>query len=177
MDVSDALTGLLTVLCLFNLTLTYGIVRRLRALARSRADSPATVSGAVEDFAVTAASGVSVSRADLAPGTVLAFLSPGCPPCAALLPRFVEAVEGAGLPAESVLAVVMPGEDTAEAQQYAHALERIATVVEGEHARTVSAACGVQGFPAVCAVDAQGRIHEVGSDLSSLGAHRPAGVA
>ncbi|WP_406859401.1 hypothetical protein ABZO31_03375 [Streptomyces sp. HUAS MG47] len=177
MDLSDALTGLLTVLCLFNLVLSYGIVRRLRAMARARAGSPATVSGRVEDFTVTATSGARVSRAELVPDSVLGFFSPGCPPCAALLPRFVAAVEDAGLPAERVLAVVMPGEDDAEARQYAQRLARVATVVAGEQARTVSAACGVQGFPAVCAIDAVGRIHEVDSDLAALAAHRPAGVA
>ncbi|MFG2332873.1 TlpA disulfide reductase family protein [Streptomyces sp. NPDC048604] len=177
MDASDALTGLLTVLCLFNLVLTYGIVRRLRAMARARADSPATVSGEVDDFTVTAASGARVSRAGLAPGTVLAFFSPGCPPCTALLPRFTEAVKDAGLPAEQVLAVVMPGEDADEARQYVRELERVATVVAGDQARTVSEACGVRGFPAVCAVDAGGRIHEMGGDLTALGARRPAGVA
>ncbi|WP_418955715.1 TlpA disulfide reductase family protein [Streptomyces tritici] len=177
MDVSDALTGLLAVLCLFNLVLSYGIVRRLRTLTRAGAGGPATVSGAVDDFAVTTTSGAPVGRAALTPGTVLAFLSPGCPPCAALLPRFTRAVEDAGLPAERVLAVVMPGEDPAEARQYVALLEEFATVVDGEHARTVSAACGVQGFPAVCAIDEQGRIHEVGGDLTALGAPRPAGVA
>ncbi|GLW68323.1 hypothetical protein Kpho02_06220 [Kitasatospora phosalacinea] len=176
MDVSDAFTGLLAVLCLFNLVLTYGVVRRLRAMTRAGADGPATVSGRIDGFAVTAVDGTAVGRADLVPGTVLGFFSPGCPPCAALLPRFVGAVRAAGLPTGSVLAVVMPGEDPAEARAYARELAEVATVVVGEQARTVSAACGVQGFPAVCAVDADGRIREAGGDLSGFG-RRPAGVA
>ncbi|MFC8722409.1 TlpA disulfide reductase family protein [Kitasatospora sp. NPDC057198] len=176
MDAWNALTGLLAVLCLFNLVLTYGVVRRLRALSRAGADSPATVSGRVDEFAVTAVDGTAVGRADLAPGTVLGFFSPGCPPCAALLPRFVGAVRTAGLPAAAVLAVVMPGEDPAEARKYARELAGVATVVVGEQARAVSAACGVQGFPAVCVIGADGRIREADGDLSALG-RRPAGVA
>ncbi|MGW4895025.1 TlpA disulfide reductase family protein [Kitasatospora sp. NPDC004240] len=171
MDVSDALTGLLALLCLFNLALTLGIVRRLRVMDRARDGGPATVSGAVDDFTVTAASGATVGRADLVPGTVLAFLSPGCPPCAALLPRFIEAVRDAGLPATEVVAVVMPGEDAEEAREYARALAGVAVLVDGEAARTVSAACGVRGFPAVCAIGPDGRIHEVGGDLSVIGRH------
>ncbi|MFD6418007.1 TlpA disulfide reductase family protein [Streptomyces sp. NPDC060194] len=185
MELLSAATALLAVLCVLNLVLTYGVVRRLRTLGGSGSAGPTELAGTVGRFAVTDASGAPLTAAGLAPGTVVAFLSPGCPPCTALLPRFVDAAGDSGLTSDRIIGVVMPGDDDTaeEAERHAARLGSVATVVTGDAARTVAAAFGVQGFPAVCAVGEQGRIFEVGTDLSVLagravdrGDSRPEGV-
>lgn len=164
MSLMGAAIALVGAIALLNLTLTYGLIRRLRAGAGPGAaggpgpDDHAGVAPAVRDFEAVTSQGRTIRPGDLPDGALVAFFSTGCPPCAALLPRFVAAVPGLGLPVSAVLAVVAPGP---EERDYVDALAEVATVVSGEHAATVAEAFGVVGYPVVCRLAADGAVTPV----------------
>ncbi|MFJ4502158.1 hypothetical protein [Streptomyces sp. NPDC088864] len=161
MSLMGAAVALVGAIALLNLTLTYGLIRRFRAGAvPGTPGGPGDGHGAgtaptAQDFTVVTTQGRTVGRSDLPDGVLVAFFSTGCPPCAALLPRFVAAVPGLGLPAPAVLAVVAPGPEDGE---YARALDQVATVVTGEDAAVVVEAFGVVGYPVVCRLASDGTV-------------------
>ena len=157
-------------LALLNLLLTYGLIRRVREQAGRLSDlagglhaSPdgelaRPVGSSVEPFRTEAIDGTSVDLAWFDQPTLVGFFSPGCRPCAELIPRFVAAAA-----TMRALAVVEPAPvDDAE---YRTSLAGSATVVAGEPARAVIDAFGVQGFPTACLVDAAGTIMATGTKL------------
>ncbi|MGW1185245.1 hypothetical protein ACWD7Y_28690 [Streptomyces drozdowiczii] len=161
MSLMGAAVALVGAIALLNLTLTYGLIRRLREGAApgapgGPADGPeAGTAPAARDFTAVTTRGRTIGRDDLPDGALVAFFSTGCPPCAELLPRFVAAVPGLGLSVPAVLAVVAPGPQD---EEYAHALEQVATVVGGEHAEAVAEAFGVVGYPVVCRLASDGTV-------------------
>ncbi|MEV0489539.1 hypothetical protein [Streptomyces atratus] len=164
MSLTGAAVALVGAIALLNLTLTYGLIRRLRPGAGPGpaggpgGDHGAGIAPVARDFVAVTAQGRTIGRGDLPDGALVAFFSTGCPPCAALLPRFVAAVPGLGLPVPAVLAVVAPGP---EEQEYVSALAEVATVVSGEHAAAVAEAFGVVGYPVVCRLAADGAVTPV----------------
>ncbi|MET9677782.1 hypothetical protein ABZY68_32530 [Streptomyces sp. NPDC006482] len=174
MSLMGAAVALVGAIALLNLTLTYGLIRRLRTGAGpGPAGGPGSDHGSgtapfARDFEAVTAQGRTIGRGDLPDGALVAFFSTGCPPCAALLPRFVAAVPGLGLPRPAVLAVVAPGP---EEQEYVNALAEVATVVSGEHAATVAEAFGVVGYPVVCRLAADGTVTPV--EHERLGSFAP----
>ena len=97
------------VLCLIDLVLTLGVVRRLRdhtsrltAMNAAALDIPSDALRApgtpVDPFTVTDIDGVDRSLGDLAEPTLVAFFAPDCPACEEKLPAFLAY---ASLPAES----------------------------------------------------------------------------
>jgi len=156
-------------LALLNLLLTYGLIRRLREQAALLTELAGGAGAPPDDGTHPAGSAVGPFRAEALDATVVdaawfdrptlvGFLSPGCAPCAELLPRFAEAAA-----TTRALAVVEPGPDDDGA--YRAALAGRATVVAGEQARAVLGAFGVRAFPAVCRVDAAGVITATGTRL------------
>ncbi|MEV0265425.1 hypothetical protein AB0I49_29375 [Streptomyces sp. NPDC050617] len=89
-------------------------------------------------------------------GAVVVFLSPGCPPCHAQLPR-VAAALGAAPVNGAVVAVVAGGADgDAETEQMVTELGPLTTVVRESIAGPVTEAFGVRAFPSMCRVRAAG---------------------
>lgn len=165
-------------LCLLDLLLTFGVIRRLREHtthleklldgARLGLRAPGE---RVDDFAATTTDGEPVSRGLLSGETVVAFFSPACGPCKEKAPAFAEQVRARSLDRQQVLAVVAEdgadGED--EGAAMARALAAAGRVVrDGTGERSVAAAFGVSAFPAYCLVDAEGVIRVVGPDLERL---------
>ncbi|MFD0267451.1 TlpA family protein disulfide reductase [Streptomyces sp. NPDC127106] len=151
-------------LCLLDLLLTVGLVRRLRAqqAARTPADRPAdegmlppgAVVGAFETRTVD---GRSLNVRDLDTGTVVVFLSPGCPPCHAQLPRVAAALRA--VPANGAVAVIAGGTDEdAETEQMVKELGPVARVVHEGTSGPVSRAFAVRAFPVMCRVRAAGDV-------------------
>jgi cytochrome oxidase Cu insertion factor (SCO1/SenC/PrrC family) len=169
-------------LCLLDLLLTVGLIRRLRAQQAPRASTdgladegmlpPGAIVGAFETRTVD---GRPLHNRDLATGTVVVFLSPGCPPCHAQLPRVVAALGAA--PADGAVAVVAGGRDgDAETEQMLKELGSVTRVVHEPGTGPVAEAFAARAFPVMC------RVRTAGDALvvEAVGDHvlpTPAGVA
>ncbi|MET8138708.1 TlpA disulfide reductase family protein [Sphaerisporangium sp. NPDC005288] len=119
---------LLGTLCLLNLVLTIGILRRMRAqatLTGGPAGAPSALGpgAAVGTFTAVTTDGEPVSSATLT--GLVGFFSSGCEPCHKLLPRFVERARELGR--ENVLAVLGGADEAA-----LRALGPVARVVVAE---------------------------------------------
>jgi thiol-disulfide isomerase/thioredoxin len=170
---------LVGMLCLLDLLLTFGVIRRLREhtthleklLSNVRLDEPLRMPGErVEDFAATTTDGEPVSRDLLSGETVVAFFSPSCGPCREKAPAFAEQVRARSLDRHQVLAVVADeGEGESEGAEMARMLAGAGRVVmDGGGEKSVTGAFKVSAFPAFCLVDAEGVVRVVGSDLEQL---------
>ena len=145
------------VLCVLNLLLVYGVVRRLREhaelLSQRSLGTPDLIIGAgltVGSFAATTVEGDVLAAVDLAPGTIVGFFSPGCGACVDALPRFAEvAATHPGGP-DRVLAVVIGPEEKSREQVAALAL--VARVVAAERGHEIEAAFQVRGYPAFAVI-------------------------
>ncbi len=102
---------LVRVVCLLNLMLTFGIIRRMRAAANesvrhTRLSVERGPGSSIGEFTVETADGETVSHGNLT--GLVGFFSARCEPCRDLLPGFAE--YASKLPREQVLAVI-GGED------------------------------------------------------------------
>ncbi|WP_051580985.1 TlpA family protein disulfide reductase [Pseudonocardia acaciae] len=143
---------LVGVLCLVNLLVCLGVVRRLREYAarfdQMSAGSPeiGLAEGAsVGAFEAVTLDDIAVSRDDLVGDTVVGFLTTECPPCHERLPEFVEYARGvAGR--TRVLAVVIGPADAAPSM--VPSLAEVAHVIRDDGGGALSKAFAVRGFPA-----------------------------
>jgi hypothetical protein len=165
---------LVGVLCVLNLLLTYGVIRRLREhnelLAQRPVGLPDLIIGAgsaVGAFTASTVDGDSLNADDLAPGTVVGFFSPGCSACVEKLPRFVDASAAHPGGQDRVLAVVVGPEDAAA--EYVSALSPKARVVVAPHGSEIEKAFVVKGYPSFALVGADGVV-AVSGDLEKVAA-------
>ncbi|GGO78149.1 TlpA disulfide reductase family protein [Nonomuraea cavernae] len=170
---------LVGVLCLLNLLLTFGVIRRLKehtaqlekVLSGGRDDSLQMLGEQVGEFAATTTDGEPVSRALLAGETVVAFFSPSCAPCREKMPVFVEQARARDFDRQQVLAVVVneSGEpEAAGVKEMAEELATVARVVMEGADHPLANAFKVHAFPAFCVVDAEGVVRVIGGDLDQL---------
>jgi thiol-disulfide isomerase/thioredoxin len=149
---------LLALLCLANLVLTYGVIRRLREhtalLSQSAGGPPPDLilgpGSTVGPFTATTVDGAVVDGDDLAAGTLVSFFSPGCGACATQLPEFVQLAGNHPGGQDGVLAVVV-GEEAESAEQLA-ALAPVARVVLAQPGHEIETAFRVQGFPSFAVI-------------------------
>lgn len=161
-------------LCLLDLVLTFGVIRRLREhtslLSQVQLGGPAgigaPVGSRVTDFTATTADREVVSRQSLAARTLVGFFSPGCQPCAEELPGFIERARSMPGGPEHVLSVVSG--DAAEASEYVSSLSPVAQVVVEEPGGPVQTAFRVAGFPALFLVDHGGVVAAAGTSVATL---------
>jgi peroxiredoxin len=173
-----AIVALVGAVCLLDLVLTLGVMRRLREhadlLARSSAaDGPARdpmlAAGEVAaPFHAVDTTGEPVTRDALTGRTLVGFFTPDCDACTERMPGFL--AEAAAFPGgrAQVLAVVAAGAEDASA--YRDRLAGVARVVVEPHRTGVAKALGVRGFPTFCVLDGTGRVIETGlpSDRSPV---------
>lgn len=160
------------VLCVLNLLLTYGVVRRLREHGELLALGPAAVpnlmvgaGSVVGAFTAITVDGDEVGADDLAPGTLLGFFSMGCSGCLRELPRFVDAAAAHPGGRDRVLAVVIAAdEDTAE---QVGVLSPRARVVVAPPGAEIEKAFGVTGYPAF-ALLGEGRVVTASGMLTAV---------
>ncbi|MER6308679.1 hypothetical protein [Streptomyces sp. NPDC001657] len=153
---------LIGALCLLDLLLTVGLVRRLRAqqAPRPSADGFAHAGmlppgGIVGAFDTRTVDGRPLHRRDLGTGTVVVFLSPGCPPCHQLVPRVAAALGAA--PANEAVAVVAGGmEGDPDTEQLLKELGPVARVVLEPGTGPMTEAFAARAFPVMCRVRAVG---------------------
>ncbi|WP_128763542.1 peroxiredoxin [Micromonospora sp. MW-13] len=154
--------SLLGVVCLSNLVLTVGVIRRLREhdarLPTGQPEvavRPRPMAAEMAPFTAVTTTGEHLSSSLLPTPTVVAFFSPGCRPCEVAAPRFLR--YAADLPGgrEQVLVIVSGG---ADAPAYAEQFRPVARVVVEEPTGPVQTAFGVEGSPAFGVVDQGGVI-------------------
>ena len=162
---------LLAVVVALNITLTVGIVRRLREHSAQLKDlrnpdavmaAPDTVTG---EFSAETVEGERLSESDWQGLTLVGFLSPTCTACHERLPGFLEQARRMPGGRRQVLAVVVGEEGTAE--QVAQVTPVARTVVEAPDG-PLAKAFSVRGFPAFAIVDDSRRILASGYDLDQV---------
>ncbi|MFI6316901.1 hypothetical protein ACIBG8_05250 [Nonomuraea sp. NPDC050556] len=160
-------------ICLVDLLLTFGVVRRLREhtkiLSKQASSQPAVMLLPQERVAAFEA-GVddsgSISRESLNGPTLVGFFSPGCGACTERLPSFVALAGSHSWHRDQVLAVVM-GDEASTATMRAE-LAEVARLVDDKHVDTMVESFGVSGFPAFCLIDESGVVLASGLDVESL---------
>lgn len=162
---------LVGVLCLLDLALTIGVIRRLReyaaqleASAVSLRDPIAAPGTTVDDFAAVTTDGEPVTRELLTGRTVVGFFSPTCAPCVETVPAFAAYAGDVGR--DHVLAVVIgePGAAGHHVERLAPAARVVVEPFDGPIAR----AFRVTGYPALAIIDADHRIVVSGVTMDHL---------
>ncbi|TDE51522.1 hypothetical protein E1295_18125 [Nonomuraea mesophila] len=157
-----AAVGLVGLLCMVNLLLTVGVIRRLRKQGESAPEMSAGLSPgeSVPRFATMTTSGEPISDELLGAPALIGFFSPGCGPCAELLPLFVERARGTS---DAVLAVVADtGEDGAGDIER---LAEVARVVTESPQGPVQTAFKVNAYPTVIAIGSGGTVVSAGHGM------------
>lgn len=165
-------------LCLFDLLLTLGLIRRIRAhetrLEKSGGyNNPlenlasSLVQGSrPEPFAATTTEGGVVASDDLMDGTVVAFMSPHCKPCVSNLPSFIEHTSALPENRQRVIAV-LAGEDI-EARPMAARLEPVARVVVEPFNGPLASAFKVSALPVIFVLKADGTVAATSYEIDQL---------
>ncbi|HLJ99770.1 MAG TPA: hypothetical protein VKU39_07665 [Streptosporangiaceae bacterium] len=178
MPVLIAAVILVGVVCLTDLLLTFGVIRRLREhtamLGETRgADPPVTglAAGQTPDpFAAVTIDGAAI--AGPAGLRVVAFFSRHCPACPGRISPFIDYVRANHLSQVDVLAVVTGSPD--EPVAYLGQLADVAQVCVEEDDDDLAKAFKVSGFPAFCLLSASGAVFASGFDPAALPAPEPA---
>lgn len=158
-SVAVAIVG---VMCLLNLLLTFGVIRRLRehtellnqrVIDRAAAPGPIMLEAGrtVGDFSVTTVDGAEVSNADLTGRRLVGFFSPSCSACAENMPAYVAHAQTQAGGRDRVLSVVVGSE--AETADMTRQLEKVSTVVRDVEQGPISRAFAVDGYPAYGILD------------------------
>jgi thiol-disulfide isomerase/thioredoxin len=169
-------------LCLLDLLLTLGVIRRLREHTSKLAQLASGLSAgfpeelgvpvgeAVAGFAATATGGGLVSRELLAGRTLVGFFAPGCGPCEEQLPGFVEYAQSLpGGPGQAVAVVVGgDGAQDTKGSEYVERLDPVAQVVVEAPGGPVQSAFRVNGYPTLYLVDIGGVVVAGGMSMRAL---------
>jgi hypothetical protein len=176
------LTGAVVIvgaLCLVDLLLTFGVIRRLRehteilaGTGPGRSPGIGLVAGQVpEAFASTDADGVEVTGS--AGLSIVAFFSPTCSVCPKRAPAFVDYLRAHRIGRAGVLAVII-GETAAEPVPYLADLTAVARICAEPPEGPIGRAFGVRAVPAFFALGADGAVLAADHDPAVLPA--PAAV-
>jgi hypothetical protein len=163
--------------CVLDLVLTLGVIRRLRhhsellsggAGSAQRAAEPVMLAAGEKpaDFVTATIDGQAISRDTLTAGTVAGFFTAHCMPCKERVPEFMDHVSALPSGRDQALAVVVG--DDADTDELAESLAGIARVVREKHGDPVATAFGVRGYPALCVLDDDGTIRASGFKLEEI---------
>ncbi|RJL35968.1 TlpA disulfide reductase family protein [Bailinhaonella thermotolerans] len=177
-----AAVALIGALCLANLLLTFGVIRRLREHSE-RLARPGAGQGAqgppvlrpgdrVDHFAATTTEGLPVDRDRLPERTLVGLFMTGCWPCQEMLPEFADYARNTVGDRDRVLAVVA-ALDPAHLEDYEKELAGVAHIVVDEDQGPLVQAFRATGFPAVYLLDPGGVVVAGAPRPSELDASRP----
>jgi len=160
------------VLCLIDLLLTFGVIRRLRehtamlAPSQPRGDhvTGLTAGGTPEAFTATDNEGAVVQGA--AGLSVVAFFSASCSVCPKRVPAFVDYVRAHRIGRNEVLAVVIA--QASDSVPYLADLAEVARVCAEPSDDSIERAFAVQAFPAFFVLDAAGTVRGSSYDPAAL---------
>lgn len=172
------------IVCVLNLLLLFGVIRRLKehdqaiakiplgAMASAPADSMRAPGSEVDEFAAVSTDDVPVTKEALTGETLVGFFSVSCAPCVEGAPKF--AAHAAGVPGgkDSVLTVVVADGDDDPAEMVGILSDSARVVVEG-YEGPMATAFGVTAFPTY-AVVASGTITATALDFTTLPVPVPA---
>lgn len=158
MPVIAAALTLVGALCLFDLVISVGIIKRLREHSEllsnnARLIGPPTISvgEVVEEFAVAAIDGKQISSASFIGETLVAFFSPTCQPCLEKLPRFLDYARTVPGGKDGVVSAVI-GDRSVSAAMIAE-LSEVATVVAEDRGGPFSTAFKASATPTLLRVE------------------------
>lgn len=174
MSFSAAAALVIAVLCMLNLTLLLGVIRRLHdhteSLSRLLGDRPPARSALPTGqrpgtFHATTMHGEPVVRQELA---LVGFLSQDCRRCQERLPLFVQAARGMPEGRRQVLAVVVAGPEVVQpdnpASSHLNRLSEVAQVVVEQLDGPIAEAFHVKGFPSFCLLSPDGVVVATGDE-------------
>lgn len=173
MPILIAAVVIVGVLCLLDLLLTFGVIRRLREhteFLRARqpfADRPVIgldPGQAPEPFTVMTSDEVPLSYP--AGLRVAGFFASFCSACPERVAPFLAYVRANGIPRDDVLVVLLPGDDGPP--EYMSRLAEVAQVALETEDGPATKAFGVSGYPAFCLLDANGAVITSGFDPAAL---------
>jgi hypothetical protein len=170
-----AAVGFVGALCLLDLLLTFGVIRRLRAVSVSQSQdhgldvsvSTLEPGQSAEPFtARTTTPGTTVSGP--AGLRLIAFFSTHCSICPKRAPSFVSYVRANGLRAQDVLAIVTSVDGDLSGATYLDDVAAVARVSTEEPEGPVATAFQVTGFPAFCLLEPDGTVRQTTYDPADL---------
>lgn len=169
--------------CVVDLVLSLGVVRRLRThtelintiLARGALPEIIAPAGQrIGEFAAVTVDGQAVSNSSLRGQTLVGFFLEDCAGCTKGVPDFAAAAARFPGGRDQVLAVLVVATDEIRIAGYREQLTPVARVVIERQNGAVASAMKVGGFPAFGVLDEDGRMLTTGSDL--VRSPQPAGV-
>ncbi|MBB5857683.1 TlpA family protein disulfide reductase [Amycolatopsis umgeniensis] len=174
MSILTAAVVLVGLLCVLDLLLSFGIIRRLReqneALKNVRQqafpepDIALPAGATIGAFSAVTAGGTELSNADIDGSPALVgFFSPGCEPCKERMPQFIEyATRFEG----KVVAIAAGSEE--ETADMVVRLGEVAEVILELDGGVVHKAFGASGYPALCLVNGDRTMLASGWEMSAL---------
>jgi hypothetical protein len=180
--VTTFLTALIIVVgivCVLNLVLVFGVIRRLKEHDQALAKIPSGAGGSaasmrapgseLDAFTAVSTDDVPVTNETLDAATLVGFFSVSCAPCVENAPKF--AAHAAGMPGNVLTIVVADGDD--DPAEMVGVLGGSARVVVEGYDGPMATAFGVTAFPAYAMV-ASGRITATALDVTALPVPAPA---
>ncbi|MEU2435322.1 TlpA family protein disulfide reductase [Streptomyces rubradiris] len=150
---------LLGILCVFNLLLTIGVIKKLREYgpagpvgAPGKGMTPLRPGEELPAFTAVTEDGTPVGPSSLPDGSLITFLAPDCAPCREKLPELVAYAAADPGRRDRTLAVVVGG--PAECEGFVRELSPVARVVVEPKGGPVCAALRVDAFPTTLRVRA-----------------------
>jgi hypothetical protein len=168
-------------ICLADLLLTFGVIRRLRqhaeqidSFGQAGLTAPPVVGLAAGEAPAAFASVTLDGEPITGPAEIrmAAFFSTTCSACPGQVAPFLDYVRSHQLPKDSMLAVVIGS--PAEPPAYLDDLRQVAQIVFEDVEGAICQAFGVSGFPAFCVLDSDWAVVASGFDPARLPA--PAAV-
>ena len=168
-----------SLVCVLNLLLTFGVIRRLRQQAEILADekfrtqparTPTVPAGSSPDvFSATTTKGERFSNETLRNGetrAIVAFFSTDCSVCGVAVSEFVEDVARLRFDLDRIVAVVIGTEE--DASSLVAQLEPVASVVVEPFTGPVAPAFALHGVPGMCLLDDSGVVAASGRAIDEL---------
>ncbi|MET8758829.1 hypothetical protein [Lentzea sp. NPDC004782] len=162
MSVLTAAVVVVGILCVLDLLLSFGIIRRLREQNETLRDLREKQAAAEPPIMLPAGSRIELSDVDVA-GALVGFFSPNCEPCKERMPQFIEYATGHR---GKVIAVAAGAAD--EIADMVVRLGEVGEVVAEEMGGPLHTAFGTEGYPAVCLVGDDNTVVASGWEMSAL---------
>lgn len=171
MAILSAAVVVVGLLCLADLLLIFGVIRRLREhtelLAGFRPDTVVTDLAAGEVPAPFTALGTAGEQLTGPIGLrLVAFFAAGCSACPERVPGFVEYLRENHIARDEVLVVIASSEP--EPVSYAEQLAAVAPVCLEQPGGELETAFKVRGYPAFCLLDATGSVSAASHEPATL---------
>lgn len=171
MPVLTAAVVAVAVLCLVDLLLTFGVIRRLRehtTLLSSRGGETTVMSLIAGETPGPFAAVTTDGKQTTGPAgfRVAAFFSSSCSICPRRVPAFVDYLRANHVAHDAVLAVILAGAD--ESVPYLDRLAEVARVCVQSADGELASAFKVVGYPAFCLLDVDGAVQAISYDPAEL---------